>query len=98
MRWNIRRKMLAAFGSIVLIILFMTGVNWEMMTRSIRNVEQARDTGYAGALLATSIRYNAIQVWQWLTDISATRGAKGYDDGFEKAEYYAQQFRKDVEA
>ncbi len=29
-----------------------------------------------------------IQIQQWLTDISATRGAEGYDDGFAEAEKY----------
>ncbi|MEZ4635679.1 MAG: hypothetical protein R2856_12075 [Caldilineaceae bacterium] len=27
-----------------------------------------------------------LQVWQWLTDISATRAAEGFDDGFAEAE------------
>jgi len=31
-------------------------------------------------------RYNVIQVQQWLTDISATRGLDGLNDGFDEAE------------
>ncbi len=32
------------------------------------------------------LKVDVIQVQQWLTDISATRGADGYDDGFDEAE------------
>jgi methyl-accepting chemotaxis protein len=38
-----------------------------------------------------------VEVQQWLTDISATRGLDGLDDGFELAEKYAVQFYKDLD-
>ncbi|MEA4909577.1 MAG: HAMP domain-containing methyl-accepting chemotaxis protein [Anaerolineaceae bacterium] len=98
MHWNIRLKMLAAFGSVVVIMIVMASYNWIMLTRSMAIVEEARDRGYTSALLVTSIRYDVTQVWQWLTDISATRGAQGYDDGLDVAESYAQHFYRDVEA
>lgn len=40
------------------------------------------------ALNYINLKINVIQIQQWLTDISATRGAKGYDDGYEEAEKY----------
>jgi methyl-accepting chemotaxis protein len=43
-----------------------------------------------------AIRYSVVQVQQWLTDISATRGLDGLNDGPQKAEEYAQAFAKDV--
>lgn len=42
------------------------------------------------------IQIDVIQVQQWLTDISATRGMNGLDDGFEQAERYAAKFHQDV--
>lgn len=30
-----------------------------------------------------NLQLHVIQVQQWLTDISATRGAPGYDDGYD---------------
>lgn len=42
------------------------------------------------------IKTNVIQVQQWLTDISATRGAPGFDDGFAEAASYAESFNTDV--
>jgi methyl-accepting chemotaxis protein len=34
------------------------------------------------------LKIDIIQIQQWLTDISATRAAEGYDDGFAEAEKY----------
>jgi methyl-accepting chemotaxis protein len=42
---------------------------------------------------AYQLKMAVIQVQQWLTDISATRGLDGLNDGFDEAEKHAQQFR-----
>ncbi len=42
------------------------------------------------------VKIDVIQVQQWLTDISATRGAPGFDDGFDEAARYAEKFKTDV--
>ena len=41
-------------------------------------------------------RYNVIQVQQWLTDISATRGLDGLNDGFDEAEAAAQGLAENI--
>ncbi len=38
------------------------------------------------------LRIAVIQVQQWLTDVSATRGLDGLDDGFGQADEYAKRF------
>ena len=40
---------------------------------------------------AHSLKLAVVQVQQWLTDISATRGLNGLDDGFQQAEENAQR-------
>ncbi len=42
---------------------------------------------------AYQLRMSVIQVQQWLTNVSATRGMDGLDDGFDQAKVYADQFR-----
>ncbi|WP_300296922.1 methyl-accepting chemotaxis protein [Ferrovibrio sp.] len=42
------------------------------------------------------IQVNIVQVQQWLTDISATRGQDGLDDGFKKAEEQALAFSANI--
>ncbi|MCG6970176.1 MAG: methyl-accepting chemotaxis protein [Gammaproteobacteria bacterium] len=43
---------------------------------------------------AYQLKMAVIQVQQWLTDISATRGKDGLNDGFDEAEKNARQFRQ----
>ncbi len=45
---------------------------------------------------AHSLSLSVSQTQQWLTDISATRGLDGLDDGFEKAEEVANKFRASI--
>jgi methyl-accepting chemotaxis protein len=42
---------------------------------------------------AHRLKLSVVQVQQWLTDISATRGLDGLNDGFDEAENNAQRFR-----
>ncbi len=42
---------------------------------------------------AHELKLSVVQVQQWLTDISATRGRDGLNDGFDEAENNARQFR-----
>jgi methyl-accepting chemotaxis protein len=46
--------------------------------------------------LVQNIKFDAVQVQQWFTDISATRGLDGLDDGDEKAAEFAESFRKNL--
>ncbi len=43
------------------------------------------------------IRFDVVQVQQWLTDVSATRGLDGLDDGFDEAQTYAVRFQADTQ-
>lgn len=46
--------------------------------------------------LASELKLNVVQVQQWLTDISATRAAEGFDDGFDEAASHAAKVREIV--
>ncbi len=41
------------------------------------------------------VRYDVVQVQQWLTDVSATRGRDGLNDGFDMAKEFAERFKAD---
>jgi len=47
---------------------------------------------YPGIMLAQRLKLHTVQVQQWLTDISATRGQDGLNDGFDEAENQAALF------
>lgn len=94
---SIKQKLLGAFCFVSLLLIGQLFVNWTMLKEGIEVIEMARDKGYAGAFLAKEVELDVVQVQQWLTDISATRGVEGFDDGFAEAAKYADQFRTHIE-
>jgi methyl-accepting chemotaxis protein len=57
-----------------------------------RRLEESRDL-VQGAL---NIKLDVVQVQQFLTDVSATRALDGLDDGFAKAQEFADAFKTDM--
>ena len=69
-------------------------------TLNARQAETAnRGVDVIGPLaeLSIEIQLDIVQVQQWLTDISATRGRDGLNDGFDQAKLYAGKFTKDID-
>ncbi|MEG3617738.1 methyl-accepting chemotaxis protein [Magnetovibrio sp. PR-2] len=61
-----------------------------------KTTHRATETLVPLQILIKDINADVIQVQQWLTDISATRGLPGFDDGFAEAENFAQKFQEDL--
>ena len=61
------------------------------MSENINRVENMKDVSYETVMLADDLKLSVVQVQQWLTDISATRAAEGFDDGFDEAAAHAQE-------
>lgn len=61
------------------------------MNENINRVENMKDVSYETVMLADNLKLSVVQVQQWLTDISATRAAEGFDDGFDEAATHAQE-------
>ncbi len=79
---------LAALAQIVLTTTTVKGLQSSiesMVNTESRLVDTAREA-----------KFSVVQVQQWLTDISATRGRDGLNDGFEMARKHAQGFGKAV--
>lgn len=62
------------------------------MSENITRINTLKDVSYETVILTDELVLSVVQVQQWLTDISATRAAEGYDDGFDEAEAHAQNF------
>ncbi|MFM1873238.1 MAG: hypothetical protein RL398_2660, partial [Planctomycetota bacterium] len=58
------------------------------------DAERAREHELPLLLAAKDLRFHVVQVQQWLTDISATRAAEGYADGFDEAAVHAERCRE----
>lgn len=61
---------------------------------AVNSLQHARDL----TQLVGEIKFDVVQVQQWLTDISATRGFDGLNDGFDKAAEFAAKLPQDLAA
>ncbi len=97
MRLGLFQKILLGYIIAVITIGVITG----MIVHSARNfssdANEANVEILPNTLKAKDLQLHVIQVQQWLTDISATRGAPGYDDGYDEAADHAEQFYSIVE-
>ncbi|MDP2793219.1 MAG: methyl-accepting chemotaxis protein [Sulfurisoma sp.] len=55
-------------------------------------LDEVKDVGVPNAIVAKDMQMQVVQIQQWLTDIAATRGQDGLDDGFKEAEKAYQAF------
>ena len=79
-----------------LLLLFAVVQIYEsiLLNKNLNLVRNLESRTFTTVNKAEELKLNVVQVQQWLTDISATRAAKGFDDGFEEAEKYAQNFKQ----
>ena len=102
---SLARAASSLFALIILITVVSSG--YSLMTsereKSLRDEMTAREAKNVQLLvkltgLVKKIQIDVIQVQQFLSDYSATRGLDGHDDGLPSAENFAQQFTADAAA
>lgn len=83
------RHVLTASVSLVLAILLISGaINHTSMEKISADSQKQMKEVLPNLFDFLDLQLNVIQVQQWLTDVSATRAAKGFDDGFDEAQKY----------
>ena len=87
-------------GLLVVMSLFVGLVIWQQSTAIENSLDISENLAIAEksdnlALIAKDLRYDIVQVQQFLTDISATRGLDGLNDGPELAAAAAKAFEDD---
>ena len=89
---TIKRKLL--FGNFSIIALLIANLILSLWLTSATQTESliVRDEASRFAIKAKELQFATLQVQQWLTDISATRAAEGFDDGFDEAKQHAISF------
>jgi methyl-accepting chemotaxis protein len=93
MRFGIGKKILLSNLLVLLLLAIATSlmiVGAGRQERQIAAASKAADQAATQALQLISttrmLNINIVQIQQWLTDVSATRGLDGLDDGFAEAE------------
>lgn len=88
-------KLVLGFAIPIFAIVSMTIVTY-VVTSSVKDhtnqaLTESKES-FKFSTLAQNMRLDIVQVQQWLTDISATRGLDGLDDGFDETEKSKQSF------
>lgn len=94
--FKIKYKIMLPFLLVVLVFVGALATQIFMIQDNAAMVTELQEVYITTILKAENLKLNVVQVQQWLTDISATRGAEGYDDGFDEAEQHAAAFRSIV--
>jgi len=82
---GLRLKLFLAIGLPILVIVTIICWSWETNRRVERSLIKAEEVHLALVLHAKTMQRSVIEVWQFMTDISATRGQDGLDDGLKEA-------------
>jgi methyl-accepting chemotaxis protein len=100
-RLSVKAKALLSAGLVLAALAVSVPVNLSQLqaqNSELDAVDQAQKTvGQVTIPLSLTLegmRYDVAEVQQWFTDISATRGQDGLDDGIDVALGYAEAFRK----
>ncbi|MCK5546499.1 MAG: hypothetical protein KAI27_03935, partial [Rhodospirillaceae bacterium] len=100
---TIKGKIFAILGLIMVltggaigVAVFKLSAQGPELTKTENQVAQVSNTGVPLLVAIKEINADVIQVQGWLTDIAATRGLPGFDDGFTEAEGFAKKFGEDV--
>jgi methyl-accepting chemotaxis protein len=100
---RITRFVTVSIAALVTVITLASAVTSviSVKQRALRAQESARDGQVQGRLvrlveLQKQVELDVVQVQQFLTDVSATRGLNGLNDGWEEAEKNAVAFEKDT--
>jgi methyl-accepting chemotaxis protein len=85
--FNMSIKARILWGFALPIVLFIGFTAWlgGQLTQVKQSMANVSENSVQYALLATQLDKNVVQIQQFLSDVSATRGKDGLDDGFEKA-------------
>jgi len=94
---SIRNKLFSGFG-VVCILFIISGFSiYFNNQQTLKQVEDSETKVLPHTLNFMEIRRDVEQIQSWLTDISATRAAEGYDDGFKEAKKYYQDAVKRID-
>ncbi|MGE0050352.1 MAG: hypothetical protein AB7S49_02400 [Arcobacter sp.] len=86
------KKILVLSGILIVLISLVNLVVNIFLLSSVENRVKEKEKDILPTVFNfLELQKDVIQVQQWLTDVSATRGAEGFDDGFNIAKEYSSK-------
>ncbi|MBF0297400.1 MAG: methyl-accepting chemotaxis protein [Oligoflexia bacterium] len=96
MNITVKKQLIGIVSFLIMMFLSISIYNIFLFIKSNNSATSLKDETSKLAILSKEMQINTIQVQQWLTDISATRGLDGLDDGFKMAKENAVLFDKGI--
>ncbi|MBI3772577.1 MAG: methyl-accepting chemotaxis protein [Gammaproteobacteria bacterium] len=93
---TIRKLFLVAIGGMAVMIAIRAVLDFSVVNSIDNQVKPFLFKEFPLTQDAYRMQLHVVQVQQWLTDISATRGLDGLNDGFEKAAENAKAFHDEI--
>jgi methyl-accepting chemotaxis protein len=90
-------KLSISFGIVCLLFIVIGGIIYNANKIIVENSNRISEEVMPHAINFMQIQRDIEQIQSWLTDISATRGAAGYDDGYGEAENFYQDAVKRID-
>jgi methyl-accepting chemotaxis protein len=89
--FKIKQVLLISVLSVLSVLILSGALNHTKMGQVIDNTERQEVEILPNLLDFLDLQLNVIQIQQWLTDVSATRAAEGFDDGYAEAKVYFEK-------
>jgi methyl-accepting chemotaxis protein len=90
---RIAAKLAMGFGLLIAIMVVIVLFSFIKLNKAGDNSEHVANESIPFAIVAENMKFDSTQVWQWLTDVSATHERGGY----EEAEDAAKSFKDGLE-
>jgi len=92
MQWvkdlKIRHVLIGSTIAVILAVTVSSMISYAGISSIKAKSDYQTSTVMPSMLHYLELKLDVIQVQQWLTDVSATRAAEGYDDGYDEAKKY----------
>lgn len=87
-RFKIKTILLIGLAVVAVSIMINLAFSYQSLSNIKEETVGIKEEVLPHAFNFLDMKLDVIQIQQWLTDISATRGAEGFDDGFGEAKKY----------
>ena len=96
-KFRVGQKIALIEGVVAVVLAGVLLVSALSFTELRQTLDTVREHGLPDAIIAKDMQMQVVQIQQWLTDISATRGQDGMDDGFKEAAKAHALFMADLD-
>ena len=95
--FKIKKILIGVAGLVTAILILSTVFNQSNLGRVDTSSTKQMEEILPNTFDFLALQLNIIQIQQWLTDVSATRAAEGFDDGFDEAKVYFKRANDTVD-